>query len=238
MTESPHAPAVSFEDVDGAIERLRDAGLRISSPRRQLLQALFEASGPVSAERLARSLAGSSEWVDVASVYRNLELLERLGIVRHVHLGHGPGLYALAGEGEREYLVCDRCGDARTVEAAELDAVRDEIRRAFDFEVRFSHFALTGLCARCAVALAESAGLQSRPSQPGGEMSEEHEHGHDDAHAHEHSHGDVTHSHPHDDHEHEHVEHEHEHSHGDQVHSHPHTHQEGLEHEHEHEHDD
>ena len=177
MTESPHAPPASFDGVDGAIAMLRERGLRISSPRRQLLEALFDAPGPVSAERLANSMAGSPDWADVASVYRNLEVLEQLGIVRHVHLGHGPGLYALAGEGEREYLVCDRCGDARTVEPAELDPVRDRIRGAFDFEVRFSHFALTGLCARCARAVASGEPLHSGPGHRGGAMSEEQEHG-------------------------------------------------------------
>jgi len=46
--------------------------------------------------------------------YRNLETLEEVGLVRHVHLGHGPGLYALAAP-EHEYLVCESCHAVRTV---------------------------------------------------------------------------------------------------------------------------
>ena len=75
-----------------------------------MLEALFLADGPVSAEELAAGLGGQVPPSDLASVYRNLETLERHGVVRHVHLGHGPGRYALAGTGEREYLVCERCG--------------------------------------------------------------------------------------------------------------------------------
>ena len=123
------------------------SGARLSSARRQLLEALFAADGPVTAEDLARSAGGELEAADVASIYRNLELFERLGIVRHVHLGHGPGRYALAGE--REYLVCERCGRVVTADPDELVGVRDEIRERFGFEVRFSHFPIAGLCEDC-----------------------------------------------------------------------------------------
>ena len=45
--------------------------------------------------RVARRGAAAGPASDLASVYRNLEHLEELGVVRHVHFGHGPGLYAL-----------------------------------------------------------------------------------------------------------------------------------------------
>jgi Fur family transcriptional regulator, ferric uptake regulator len=234
MTASPHVRAARFDDLEGAIAVLRASGSRLSSARKELLRALFAADGPVSAERLARSRGGEPEAADLASVYRNLELLESLGIVRHVHLGHGPGLYALAASHEREYLVCERCDAVRTVAAAELDELRDGIRDAYGFEVRFSHFPIAGLCAACAASVGSEPDLDSKRHHEGGPMSDEHDH--DDGHAHEHSHGDVSHTHAHDEHEHEHVEHVHEHSHGDEVHSHPHVHQEGLEQDHEHDH--
>ena len=78
--------------------------------------------------------------------------LERHGLVRHVHLGHGPGLYALVGHGEQEYIYCPGCRTARTVRPELLDPVRNHIRRRFGYEVRFTHFALVGRCARCAPA--------------------------------------------------------------------------------------
>ena len=51
----------------------------------------------------------------MASVYRNLETLEQVGIVKHFHLGHGPGLYVRAGAAVNEFLVCDSCGAVRAV---------------------------------------------------------------------------------------------------------------------------
>lgn len=145
MTSAPDVEAVSFDDLRGAVNALRERGLRLSTSRRLVLEALFDADGPISAEQLAEQRE-----LDLASVYRNLETLERLGLARHVHFGHGPGLYVLVGRGEREYLFCERCRTARAVEPAELDEVRAQIKRRFGHEARFTHFAIVGTCARCA----------------------------------------------------------------------------------------
>ena len=67
-----------------------------------------------------------------------------------MHLGHGPGLYALVGAGEREYLYCERCGDVRAVDPSELDPVRARIRELHGLEARFTHFPIVGLCEECA----------------------------------------------------------------------------------------
>lgn len=123
---------------------MRARGMRLSTPRRLVLKALFFAEGPVSARHLASTLG-----VDVTSVYRNLEVLERNGLIRHVHLGHGPGLYVLFGHREVEYLYCDGCGEVTAVSPQELDPLRRHLRDSFGYDVRFTHFALVGLCADC-----------------------------------------------------------------------------------------
>lgn len=145
-----------FSDLDGALRVLRDQGLRVSMARRMILQALFAAAGPLSADGIAAAAGadptqgGAREGaLDAASVYRNLEAFERAGVVRHVHLGHGPGLYALVGEGEREYLYCEGCGSAVGVAPAELDDLRALIRERFGYRARFAHFPIVGLCERC-----------------------------------------------------------------------------------------
>ncbi|MGB0091520.1 MAG: transcriptional repressor [Solirubrobacteraceae bacterium] len=88
--------------------------------------------------------------LDATSVYRNLELLERVGAVRHVHLAHGAGLYVLAAGHEFEYLYCERCSTVTAVAVEDLDPVRDLIREQFGFHARFAHFAIVGFCERCA----------------------------------------------------------------------------------------
>ncbi|HEY2140748.1 MAG TPA: transcriptional repressor [Solirubrobacteraceae bacterium] len=152
MTLSPTVPRAHFEDMNSAIAALRAHRLRVTMARRAILQALFAANGPLAAEVIVRAAGQRESSLDAASVYRNLEAFEHAGIVRHVHLGHGPGLYALVGEGEQEYLYCERCGAARSVRPAELDEVRELVRERFGYTPRFAHFPIVGLCACCATA--------------------------------------------------------------------------------------
>lgn len=154
MTVSRPGPAIDAPDIDTAIVALRQRGLRASAARRLVLEALYEAEQPVSAEAIAAGLDGRVPRSDPASVYRNLETLEQVGLVRHFHLGHGPGLYVRAGDA-REYLLCDSCGAVTAVDADALDQVRDLVRRDFGLEARFSHFPLVGLCASCSPAATE-----------------------------------------------------------------------------------
>ena len=233
MTVAPDTPALPCADVADAAAVLRDRGLRLSTARRLVLEALFAADGPVSAEHVSRRLR-----VDLSSVYRNLELLEGHGLVRHVHLGHGPGLYALRGDSEQEYLYCERCGAVRALPPEELDLLREDIRRRFGYVARFTHFPIVGTCPACLVARPRDAvaALPSQGDPPVNGTRQQHVHEQPHTHQHEHEHG-TKHAHPHTAHEHDHVEHEHEHSHGDHVHSHPHVHQAGLEEQHQHEHD-
>jgi Fur family ferric uptake transcriptional regulator len=150
MTVSPDSPRLVFDNLADAVQALRDSGLRLSTARRLVLEALFAAEGPVSAQHLAHTLS-----IDESSVYRNLEVLERQGLLRHIHLGHGPGLYALVAHDEVEYLYCERCAKVTPVAPAQLAPVREHLKNRFGYEARFTHFAIVGVCEQCAA--------QSRP---------------------------------------------------------------------------
>jgi Fur family ferric uptake transcriptional regulator len=133
------------ETPEQAIEALRASGLRLSTARRLVIEALFAADGPVSAAALAQTLS-----LDESSIYRNLEVLEQHGLTHHVHLGHGPGLYVLAGRDDHEYLYCERCAKVTVLAADDLEPVRGELRARFGHTARFTHFAIVGVCAACA----------------------------------------------------------------------------------------
>jgi len=146
-------PGPARGDLSAAIALVRERGLRVSAARRLVLEALLAADGPMSAEQIATGIGGRVPASDIGSVYRNLQAFEDIGVVRHVHLGHGPGLHALAVAGEREYLTCERCADYRAVDPEELDAVRELVERRFGYRASFTHFPIVGLCPSCAAAV-------------------------------------------------------------------------------------
>jgi Fur family ferric uptake transcriptional regulator len=150
MTQAHAADPLEATDAEHAMARLRERGIRISAARRLVIEAIYEAGAPVSAEQIAAGLGGRLPGSDLGSVYRNLETLERAGLVRHFHAGHGPGLYALAARERGEYLVCEACGRVLEAEPGALEAARELIRKRLAFEARFSHFPIVGLCRRCA----------------------------------------------------------------------------------------
>jgi Fur family transcriptional regulator, ferric uptake regulator len=150
VARSAVSEAPAFETLDDAVSLLRDGGRRVSLARRQLLEGLFAVDRPVTAEELADGLSGRIPPSDLAVVYRNLETLEELGLVCHVHLGHAPGRYALVRGDPCEYLACKRCGVVTEIESERLDAVRELIEDAFGFHASFTHFPIAGLCSHCA----------------------------------------------------------------------------------------
>lgn len=190
MTLAPRRSPLAFESLEGVASAIREHGGRLSSSRRLVLEALFAAGGLVSAEHIAAGQDGRTTQMEVSSVYRNLQHLEELGVVHHVHVGHGPGLYVLESVNGREYLVCECCDRVDTLNSDRLDGVRREIRSETGFEARFSHFPIVGLCAACA------------PGPEGGRgRSHAHPHAHGGSepdHEHQHSHGNYVHTHGHD----------------------------------------
>ncbi len=154
--------ALAGGSLSSAMARMRERGLRVSAARRLVLEALLAADGPMSAEQIAEGIGGRVPSSDIGSVYRNLQSLEDIGVVRHVHLGHGPGLHALSVTGEREYLTCERCADYRAVAPEELDVVRELIQSQFGYRASFIHFPIVGLCAACAAAVGGRSGPSTR----------------------------------------------------------------------------
>jgi Fe2+ or Zn2+ uptake regulation protein len=150
MHTAPKPSATRPATLDAALTQLRARGLRASSARRLLLAALVAAERPITAEAIARGLDGRVPPSDVGSVYRNLDALEQIGVVRRLRLGHGAALYTLAGGDDGGYVACERCGEVRTADPRALAAVRNVVHAALGYEVSFTHAPLMGRCGRCA----------------------------------------------------------------------------------------
>ncbi|MGA8681497.1 MAG: Fur family transcriptional regulator [Acidimicrobiales bacterium] len=143
------APArTPSEMVDAVLTLLRAQGGRVTTARRQLLEALFTSVDHRTAEELAAEVQSRAPDIHLSTIYRNLDELERLGVIVHTHLGHGPATYHLASSAHG-HLVCERCG--ATLEAPE-ELFRGLSRGAqtrFGFNIDPRHFAVLGRCSEC-----------------------------------------------------------------------------------------
>jgi Fe2+ or Zn2+ uptake regulation protein len=72
-----------------------------------------------------------------------------MGVVDHVHLGHGRAVYHLADE-PHQHLVCEVCGTVIEVPDATFAELAAALRRRYGFTIRPNHFAVLGRCRTCA----------------------------------------------------------------------------------------
>jgi Fur family ferric uptake transcriptional regulator len=130
---------------------LRRGGYRIT-PQRQLVLESVERLGHGTPEEILTEVQRTATGVNLSTVYRNLEVLEQVGLVTHAHIGHGAPTYHSVGEQVHIHLVCDRCGCIESVDASVADPFLDELRTRSGFVTEVSHVALHGICRDCSTA--------------------------------------------------------------------------------------
>jgi Fur family transcriptional regulator, ferric uptake regulator len=140
------------DDTGGPLaERLRARGLRLTPQRAQVLAAvtaLEHATPEAIGARLREEAGPEGAAPDASTVYRNLELLERLGLVWHTHLGKGAPIYH-AAEHPHLHVVCASCGAVESAPAGLLDGVAERLADELGFTVDVGHVALSGTCRAC-----------------------------------------------------------------------------------------
>jgi Fur family ferric uptake transcriptional regulator len=124
----------------------------MTGPRRAVLSVLAQDAGHLSADEVVSAVADFDPGVHRASVYRALEALSRLGVVQHVHLGHGTTAYALAEGRPHLHGHCSSCGAVVDLPGDLLDAVADRLRDDVGFILDPAHVALSGTCRACAAS--------------------------------------------------------------------------------------
>jgi Fur family transcriptional regulator, ferric uptake regulator len=137
---------------DDRLERIlalvRQRGGRVTAPRRAIVSALLAADDHVTAEKLADVVQRAHPDVHQSTVYRTLETLTEMGVVGHVHFGHGAAVYHFTDQAHH-HLVCQHCGRVVELPLAALTPIRDRVARDYDFDLDATHFALAGCCADC-----------------------------------------------------------------------------------------
>jgi Fe2+ or Zn2+ uptake regulation protein len=145
---APDAPAPDLTSVDTVLASLRAQGIRVTPSRRLLVEVLFSTDRHLSAEDAAAAVQARAPDVHLSTVYRNLEELERLGVIRHAHLGHGPATYQLANL-THAHFICGECGARVEAPAALFGALARRAKADYGFTIDPQHFAILGRCRTC-----------------------------------------------------------------------------------------
>lgn len=134
-----------------ALDALRAAGLRITRPRRSIVELLERSSKPLTAAALHEALRRRRILVDLASVYRTLAVLEQRSQIHRLSVVEGVVRCSAPGAACHHHLVCRACGEAREVSCRVGDAAAALVDTA-GFVCESHRLELLGLCDRCVAA--------------------------------------------------------------------------------------
>jgi Fur family transcriptional regulator, ferric uptake regulator len=151
-TSARRATAPSVVRWSDVPDHLRHRGLRWTRQRRAIVDALATASGHVSAAELVERCRADDPSTTPSTVYRTLDVLEELGLVRHGHGLDGREEFHVRPGGEHGHLYCSTCGGRWEIADAHAREVVDAFASADGFAVDLSHMTVVGTCRSCGAA--------------------------------------------------------------------------------------
>jgi Fur family ferric uptake transcriptional regulator len=132
------------------IKRLQANGHRLTRPRQAILEHLGRVSAPRSAAEILSALKARRVSVDLVTVYRTMDILKQLGLVKPVILREGETLYELVEAGQHHHhVVCRDCGEVSHIESCPLEKVKAMVERSTGFRIDDHAMEFFGLCTQC-----------------------------------------------------------------------------------------
>ena len=129
-------------------ETLRERGYRLT-PQRELILGAVERLGHATPDEVLAEVRTHSDAVNASTVYRTLEVLEELGLVRHAHLSDRAPTYHSVTDHEHFHLVCRNCHTVISVDPDVLAPLLARLREEFGFEADIGHLTVFGRCVEC-----------------------------------------------------------------------------------------
>jgi Fur family ferric uptake transcriptional regulator len=128
---------------------LKERGLRMTPQRQLVLDVVEQLHGHISADEVHQQVIRHFPDVHLSTVYRTLEVLEELGIVRHTHFHDGVAQYQRTDEAPHQHLVCRVCQADTELELEVLEPLASELERRYGFKADLAHAAFVGVCRAC-----------------------------------------------------------------------------------------
>jgi Fur family ferric uptake transcriptional regulator len=123
---------------------LRDAGLRITKPRRVILEILGQSEGhPDAAQIFERAVARDSR-ISLATVYRTMKALEEYGAIQRHAFAGGPARFEPAQAGHHDHLIDLDTGAVIEFTSARIEALQEEIAARLGYEIVHHRLELYG----------------------------------------------------------------------------------------------
>src|SRR5271157_133267 len=120
-TEAPH----------NMTDALSQRGYRMTPQRMMIVAAIENAENHISAEDIYVQVVAKYPNVNISTVYRTLELLEKLGLVTKTEMGIGRIVYHPMEKGHHHHLICRECGNIINLDESALNPLQESLLRDY-----------------------------------------------------------------------------------------------------------
>jgi len=125
---------------------LRDRGYRITAQREIILSAVTSTDDHMSAEEIYAKVQQQTTTIDIATIYRTLEMLVEEGLAYKTNLGTGEFMYATFQHGSHIHLICRKCSAVIDADHSVLAKLEKSLLADYGFRPDLQHISLFGLC--------------------------------------------------------------------------------------------
>jgi Fur family ferric uptake transcriptional regulator len=145
-TSAPPTPGVGWDEVR---DRLHDRGLRWTPQRRLLVEVLARTDGHITGAELVERCREQEPETTPSTVYRTLDVLEDIGLIRHAHGLDGREEFHVRPIREHGHLHCTVCLRAWEIEAQDVAGLVRDFEDTRGFAVDLGHLSVVGICRDC-----------------------------------------------------------------------------------------
>jgi Fe2+ or Zn2+ uptake regulation protein len=135
--------------VNSSNELFHKHGYRLTPQRHMILSVIQEANEHLSIEQIAARVQQRNPYVSLSTVYRTLDLLRDLGLIREIHLPGEPPHYEPSEGQAHHHLVCRRCRMTIHLDEELLGNLHEQLQEQYHFHHLTLDLVAAGYCASC-----------------------------------------------------------------------------------------
>ncbi len=128
---------------------LKESNVKITSERREIIAVLQDSKLPLSPADIFFRIKPVLPKANLTTVYRNLEMLEGLGLVKRQAFNKTNFSYELINDrSHHHHIICRNCGKVENLENISEKFI-NEISKNTNFKIEDHNLEFFGLCEKC-----------------------------------------------------------------------------------------
>lgn len=139
------------ESLPALTARLRDGSVKVTGPRKAILEAMRQHPHPMTNKEIHAALP-EGEACDLATIYRSMNRLEKLGMVKRYDFGDNTARFELLGkddDGHHHHLICRQCSEVIEIDECFPTELEERIARTNGFSNVTHKLEFFGTCPDC-----------------------------------------------------------------------------------------